>query len=152
MKRIITGIDLESNSAESSIATLKWSIEEARTHNAEVEVVYAIPPLVAPYAPTEPAGPSAIDAETHDEIAIEMQKQLNGLVATVTDDEQSGVHVQVVVATGDPEYLLVERSKNADLVVVGERHHGGVLSAVLGSVSDHVVHNAHCPVVVIPAA
>jgi nucleotide-binding universal stress UspA family protein len=36
----------------------------------------------------------------------------------------------------------------ADAVVLGSRGRGGLKRAVLGSVSDHVVRNAPCPVVV----
>lgn len=39
----------------------------------------------------------------------------------------------------------------AAAIVVGSRGRGGIKRAVLGSVSDHLVRNATCPVVVIPA-
>ncbi|WP_431921004.1 universal stress protein [Nonomuraea jabiensis] len=48
-----------------------------------------------------------------------------------------------------PVTALTAASKDADLIVVGNRGHGGMASAVLGSVSHGVLHHAHCPVAVV---
>ena len=52
---------------------------------------------------------------------------------------------------GIPAQVLLDASDGADLLVVGSRGHGGFTGALLGSVSQHCVHHAHCPVVVIRA-
>jgi hypothetical protein len=41
------------------------------------------------------------------------------------------------------------RLKGADLLVLGTRGHGGFTEALLGSVSQHCVQHASCPVVII---
>jgi nucleotide-binding universal stress UspA family protein len=57
---------------------------------------------------------------------------------------------ELLVARGGPGSILcdlaIERSARA--IVLGSRGHGGIKRALLGSVSDWVVRNAPCPVVV----
>jgi hypothetical protein len=44
---------------------------------------------------------------------------------------------------------LLEVAAGAALLVVGSRGHGAFLGTVLGSVSEHCVRHAPCPVVVV---
>ncbi|MCA2187191.1 universal stress protein [Nonomuraea cavernae] len=59
------------------------------------------------------------------------------------------VNVIEDITSMHPVTALTEASKDADLIVVGNRGHGGIASAVLGSVSHGVLHHAHCPVAVV---
>jgi nucleotide-binding universal stress UspA family protein len=61
-----------------------------------------------------------------------------------------GLAVHSAVELGRAEELLIERAADtfADLIVVGSRGRGPVASAVLGSVSAHLVDHAGCPVLV----
>ena len=57
---------------------------------------------------------------------------------------------QTRVASGSPGPTLCRLASelSARAIVIGSRGHGGLKRALLGSVSDHVVRNAPCPVVV----
>lgn len=62
-------------------------------------------------------------------------------------DQQS--HVTSRVAPGRPGQVLVEASRHAQLLVVGSHGHGDLVGRLLGSVSEHCVYHAGCPVVVV---
>ena len=59
--------------------------------------------------------------------------------------------VEARIIEGDPGRALCDlaREVEATVIVMGTRGRGGLRRAVLGSVSDHVVRNAPCPVLVI---
>ena len=80
-------------------------------------------------------------------------------VVTVGDDvpdDLPGVRlpppteVERVRLSGDARHALVDQTANTGLLVMGSHGRGPVRRALLGSVSAHVIHHAHCPVVVCP--
>lgn len=64
---------------------------------------------------------------------------------------QLGVEVSVLVWTGDPgdQIVAAAEAEDVDLVLVGSHGRGTVGRLFLGSVSEHVVRNAPCPVLVV---
>jgi nucleotide-binding universal stress UspA family protein len=64
---------------------------------------------------------------------------------------ERGVEVSFLVWTGDPGDMIVEaaQSERADMVLVGSHGRGAVGRFFLGSVSEHVVRHAPCPVLVV---
>jgi nucleotide-binding universal stress UspA family protein len=58
------------------------------------------------------------------------------------------VEVRPRVVEGRAGPGLVEAAEGANLLVVGNRGHGCLSEALLGSVGQYCVHNAPCPVVI----
>ena len=54
-----------------------------------------------------------------------------------------------LVREGNAARVLLDESKDAQLLVVGSRGHGGFAGLLLGSVSANCAEHAQCPVVVI---
>ena len=64
---------------------------------------------------------------------------------------EAGVDVSFLIWTGDPGDMIVEaaEAEHADMNLVGSHGRGAVGRLFLGSVSEHVVRNAPCPVLVV---
>ena len=71
--------------------------------------------------------------------------------AIVVAGRVEGVRVRFLVWEGEPGPAIVEAAtaEAADLVVVGTHGRSRVGRLVLGSVSDHVVRHAPCPILIV---
>ncbi|WP_028814971.1 universal stress protein [Streptomyces flavidovirens] len=65
--------------------------------------------------------------------------------------EHPEVTAHTRVLRGRTRPTLIEASRDAQLMVVGARGRGGFTGLLLGSVSQAVLHHAHCPVTVVRA-
>jgi len=83
---------------------------------------------------------AAVEADEHEVLA----ERLAGWAETYPD-----VPVRRLVVRDRPAHALVEESGRAQLVVVGSRGRGGLRGMLLGSVSQALLHHAHCPVAVV---
>jgi nucleotide-binding universal stress UspA family protein len=74
-------------------------------------------------------------------------------VATETAADLGLADAVVAVLRGDPAATICQHAEQvgAGAIVIGTRGRGGLKRAVLGSVSDHVIRHAPCPVVVVTA-
>lgn len=144
MGPIVVGVDGSDESKEA----LAWAAEQARLTGAKLRAVHAwsIPALAMPSMSLEPASfPSSDDIDAFKESA---QRALDEETAAVVP-EGSGIDVEKVLVQEFPAQALVRESESAQLLVVGSRGHGGFKGMLLGSVSQHCVHHAKCPVVIV---
>lgn len=142
INRIVVGID----GSENSRSALRWAYEEAAHHGASLTVLTTWHPPTLPMSP--PYGtipPEDYEAQPRNEALALLEQATSDLPAT-----GSTVDVRTSIEEGkNPAKVLIDRSKEADLLVVGSRGHGGFAGMLLGSVSQHVVAHAECPVVVV---
>jgi nucleotide-binding universal stress UspA family protein len=134
--RIVVGVD----GSVPSKAALGWAIRQAKLTGAVVEVVIA---WHYPGSYGYPA-PLADDAD-YSELAANVVADAIAEVA----GPSGPVEIRPKVVQGNPAAGLLAASAGAELLVVGSRGHGGFVEALLGSVRQHCVHHAKCPVVII---
>lgn len=138
--RIVVGAD---GSASAGVA-LRWAVQQAELTGGSVDAVTAwqYPAAYGGY------GMAPFGSSDEFDFASWAEKALAEQVAAAVPGD-STVRVRTQVAEGSPARVLLAASEGADLLVVGSRGHGGFAEALLGSVAQHCIHHARCPVVVI---
>ncbi|GAA1535660.1 MULTISPECIES: universal stress protein [Brevibacterium] len=80
----------------------------------------------------------------------ELEAALEAEVAAVAE-QFPDLKVSAAVPIGNPTEVLAELTETAQLTVLGTRGRGAVRSALLGSISRGVLHQAQGPVMVVPS-
>lgn len=137
--RIVVGVD----GSEASLQALRWALRQAQLTGAGIDAVTTWQ-LPAVYGWDGAVIPSDLDLESN---ARALQQQ--ALDAVLGSDRPANLHAQV--AQGNPARVLLDAARGADLLVLGNRGHGGFTEALLGSVGQHCTQHATCPVLIIPA-
>lgn len=137
MGTIVVGTDGSKNAS----AALQWAADFARTDNSSLRVVHV---WHYPYAGSEGA---AFVLPPIDDLRGGAEAVLDRALSEV---DLSGIAVERVVREGNAVNELIDAARNADLLVVGKRGHGGFLGLLLGSVASQVVRHCPIPVIVVP--
>jgi len=137
IRRILLATDLSS----ASEAATDQALQLARDLRAALLVVSVIDP-----SPAHGTGPAVARMDQR-RAARESAAQ-----TIVVKGRRSGVSVSFLVWEGEPGPAIIEAAvaEAADLLVVGTHGRGRLERLVLGSVSDHVVRHAPCPVLIVP--
>jgi nucleotide-binding universal stress UspA family protein len=147
MNVIVVGVD----QSEQARKALRFALEEAKLRDAKLRVVHAWR-----YGTIGTTGTVGIDgfyttpvvgADVNHVREAAEQVLENALREPLVDTDS--VEIERRVVEGPPASVLVNESRDADLLVVGSRGHGGFTELLLGSVSQHVSHHAACPVVIV---
>ena len=128
-------------SPEAQLA-LAHAVAMAQVYRAKVALVAVVPPppLLSWQAP---GGMRGIHEAEQEELGKALREAADG----VPDD----LSVTTQLLDGDParELLGLAREGDFDVIVMGSRGRGRVTAALLGSVSNRVMHDADVPVIVI---
>jgi nucleotide-binding universal stress UspA family protein len=132
---VVVGVD----GSPSSRRALDWALRQAEATGAKVVAVQA---WHAPTVYGTAQVPQGVDW------AYEAKASLESTVA-LHAKKRPRVEIERRVFEGHPAEVLLHQAKDAGLLVVGSRGHGGFVGTLLGSVSLHCVNHARCPVVVV---
>jgi nucleotide-binding universal stress UspA family protein len=136
---IVVGVD----GSPGSRKALTWAAAEAADHGADLIVLNVWEHTLLP-----PAGGPSVSERA---VAEPSQTTTEELIQVIKEElgEDPPVPVKAHVRQGRPAKVLIDESEGANLLVVGQRGHGGFTGLVLGSVSQHVAAYAKCPVTVV---
>jgi nucleotide-binding universal stress UspA family protein len=139
MKRIVVGVDATPSSFHAFETALEWAkIGGAQLETISVEAMPA--------------------AETPEAIAAVWQSEedaLRAVLERVRDQAvRAGIAVSSHVRTGDPAKAVTQflGERPCDLLVIGGSRHGAFVGALTNSAALGLIHEAPCPVLVVPAA
>jgi nucleotide-binding universal stress UspA family protein len=145
-ERDMPGITVGVDGSHDAHKALEWAMKEAAAHHAPLTVLtvhevaasgWTGSPIILP--PDLPAVEEARQAA---------EETVRKALSQLGESRPASVTVHAVNGVAAEE--LINASRDADLVVVGFRGASGFGRVVLGSVSNKLVHHAHCPVVVVP--
>jgi nucleotide-binding universal stress UspA family protein len=138
MKRIVVGVDATPSSFHAFEKALEWAkIGGARLETISVEAMPAA------------ESPEAIAAVWQSE-----QDALHAVLERVRDEAgRAGVEVSSHVRIGDPAKAVAEflSERPCDLLVIGGSRHGTLVGALTNSAALGLIHDAPCPVLLVPA-
>jgi nucleotide-binding universal stress UspA family protein len=143
MPGITVGID----GSEHSRRALEWAVREAGLRGAPLTVL-AVHQVASNHWTGNPEVYPA-DQPATEAIRQAAEDAVQKAVGQAGEPGPASVTVRAVSGLAAQE--LVSASSDSDLVVVGARGGSGFAQLLLGSVTNKVVNQAACPVVVIPA-
>ena len=141
-RAILVGVD----GSAAALGAVQWAAHDAALRNVPLTLVHVVNAPVPGWSQVPaPAGLRQWQEKRAREFIKSAIK-----VAEESTGERGPVQIDSKVFYSATVPTLIGLSKEAEMVVVGYRGHGGVLvRTFLGSVSSGLVYHAHCPVAVI---
>jgi nucleotide-binding universal stress UspA family protein len=161
LRKILVALDSHGHySSQQTEAILLRSISLAQQHGSTLMILGCLPDAIP--APTETAsgliglGMYGLDTRTAVSIANQhlhsaLTEQENWLRSQCELATRYGVTTEWDSRQGEPgsQICNLATTWGADLIVVGRRGRQGLTEMLLGSVSNYVIHHAHCSVMVV---
>jgi nucleotide-binding universal stress UspA family protein len=143
-----TRILLATDGSEGAELAALRAVELARGTNSELHVLHV---GCAPAFLMGDLGTRGYDRVLLEEIEDESRELLRKLAWRVKAAGGDVAETHLRIGEMDLEIVGLAKKIGANLIVVGCRGRGGIKRAIGGSVSDAVIRNAPCPVLVVPS-
>jgi nucleotide-binding universal stress UspA family protein len=142
MAGIVVGIDGSDNAHRA----LDWALKDAAALHAPLTVITVYEVAVSAWT-----GNPIILPPDRDDLE-KTRRRVEEIVAKAATQTGQPEPPSIIVRAeiGLAARVLIDASRDADLLVVGSRGSGGFARTLLGSVSQQVVQHSECPVVVVP--
>jgi nucleotide-binding universal stress UspA family protein len=137
-EHIVVGVDGHPTAAKA----LRWAAQQCRLTGRALRVVHA-------WQMTELEAAS-VSTELWEAASAHTRARATGWVVAALGGAQD-VRMTLAIVEGPPGPVLVERARDAALLVVGAREHTGLRRVVHGSVSHYCLAHSVVPVVAVPA-
>ncbi|MDT0309774.1 universal stress protein [Streptomyces sp. DSM 44917] len=137
---------LGTDGSPANAAATEFAFAEAALRGVELVALHAWTPWNAPVPP--PRDPAHVYAAPPGDLAAAEERLLAEAVAGLSG-KYPDVPVRRTLVRGNARETLIDASRTAGLLVLGARGHGGFAGLVLGSVSQALLHHAHCPLAVV---
>jgi nucleotide-binding universal stress UspA family protein len=137
-----------SDGYDNALKAARMAAEIATKFDADIVLLNVFDPafVTVPFVGAPEAAPSA-------EISLRYAQEAQQAIMERTGKviQEVGARYKPCSEFGHPvdKIVSVAEEEQADLIVIGSRGLGGFQRFLLGSVSDGVLHHAHCPVLVV---
>lgn len=141
-----TKILLATDGSRSAVHAGEVAAGIAGATGSELHVAHV---MLAPVLYPNLEAPVMAGDRIYEEEKIEAQNLLDEQVKRIQETGTAVAGSYLREGAPDAEIVALAEDIDVGLIVIGSRGLGGIRRALLGSVSDSVVHHAHCPVLVV---
>ena len=138
---IIVGVD----GSPASDAAISWAAHDAVMRGVSLTLMHVQDPVSRTWSP----------AEVLEEVAGWQEAEGRGILANASKiahdiaNDTSQITINGELQFSAPGPTLIDRSEDAELIVVGTDGRGALARGLLGSISSGLVRHARCPVAVV---
>lgn len=136
---IVVGVDGSTSSAKA----LDWAVDQAVAEHRALSLVHASGTVTPAYHDAAIISPRDVEHALH-----EQGEQVLAEAREAAARRAPDLEVDTTFEIADPRDVLLRRSRDAAMVVLGSRGRGHLRSLLLGSVGVALARHASCPVVI----
>ena len=146
---MFTKILLCTDGSNHALEAARATVELAQKFGSEVVLLNVFNPAIVPVPFVGLPEASVFTATNMGCYAEQVQEEIETATGKVLAEGGVGYRARRELGHPVDRIVSIAQDEKADLIVMGSRGMGAWQSYLLGSVSDGVIHHAHCPVLII---